>query len=46
VWLTLWEDLAQRATPQLDAPFVFENSVTYPKAAELALEELYQRLSS
>ena len=46
VWLTLWDDLAQRNSPRLDDPFVFQNSVIYPKDAELALEGLYRQLSS
>lgn len=45
VWLTLWDDLAHREKPGLDDAFVFDNSITYPKEAELALQHLYRQLS-
>lgn len=46
VWLTLWDDLAERTIPALNDPFVFENSVTYPRDAEDRLEQLYAALVS
>ena len=45
VWLTLWEDLADRLKPAPGEAFVFENSFTYPKEAELRLEELHRKLA-
>ena len=45
VWTTLWDDLAARTRPALDAPFVFENAVTYPREAESRLEQLFEELS-
>ncbi|HWT11858.1 MAG TPA: hypothetical protein VN231_03815 [Allosphingosinicella sp.] len=44
VWLTLWEDLAERSRPAPSDRFVFENRVTYPREAEQALERLYEQL--
>ena len=44
IWLTLWEAHAERARPALADPFAFENSFTYPRDAEQALESLYQEL--
>ncbi len=45
-WITLWDELAARAQPQPHDPFVFQNEVTYPKDAELALERHYEELVS
>lgn len=44
VWLTLWDELAERSRPAPDDPFVFENRFTYPREAEQALERLYEAL--
>jgi len=44
VWLTLWEAHAERTAPRSEDEFVFENSHTYPKAAEAALQSLYRQL--
>ncbi|WP_114954916.1 hypothetical protein [Sphingosinicella terrae] len=44
VWLTLWDDLADRTKPAPGDPFVFENEVTYPRDAEARLERLYDSL--
>lgn len=45
VWLTLWDDLAERTSPRPTDPFVFENSVTYPRESEAALERLFAHYS-
>jgi hypothetical protein len=45
VWLTLWDDLAERTSPLPSDPFVFENSFTYPREAEAALERLFAESS-
>lgn len=45
VWLTLWEELAARASPRSSDTFVFENSFTYPREAEEALERLFADLA-
>jgi hypothetical protein len=44
VWLTLWDDHSARLKPAMTDPFVFENSVTFPKPAQERLLDLYQRL--
>ncbi len=44
VWLTLWEAHAERTEPAPSDPFAFENSFTYPREAEQALERLYEEL--
>ena len=44
VWLTLWDDLAERTHSAPGDPFVFENEVTYPRDAEARLEQLYESL--
>lgn len=44
VWLTRWDDHAERTAPALDDPFDFENSVTFPRDAEERLERLYRTL--
>ena len=44
VWTSLWDDLAERTRPSFDEPFVFENSVTYPREAEARLERLFADL--
>jgi hypothetical protein len=44
VWLTYWDDFAERTRPSLDDPFNFENKVHYPREAEQRLEQLYRRL--
>lgn len=42
VWLTLWDDLA-RTEPATEEPFVFENPVRFPKAAQEEIERLYRQ---
>jgi hypothetical protein len=44
VWLTLWDAHAERTAPAPGDAFVFENSFTYPREAEQALERLYEEL--
>jgi hypothetical protein len=44
IWLTLWEEQAERTRPGPSESFVFENRFTYPKEAEQALERLYETL--
>jgi hypothetical protein len=46
VWMTLWDDLAERLRPAMEDPFVFANAVTFPKASKERLEALYERLRS
>lgn len=46
VWVTLWDDLAARTRPTFDAPFVFENAMTYPRESEARLERLFAELSA
>lgn len=43
VWMGLWDDLA-RSEPLPDQPFVFENSVRFPKESQQALLECYEQL--
>jgi hypothetical protein len=44
VWLTLWDELAASMKPSLDQAFVFENPVQFPKDAQQALRQLYERI--
>jgi hypothetical protein len=44
VWLTLWDELADRTRPAPGDRFVFENKATYPREAEQRLERLYEAL--
>lgn len=44
VWLTRWDDFAERRRPALDDPFDFENDVGFPRDAEGRLERLYETL--
>lgn len=44
VWLTLWDEHAERMRPAPGDRFVFENHVTYPRDAEQRLERLYVEL--
>ena len=46
VWLKLWEELAAAEKPTPEQPFVFENSVRFPREAQQALVELYEQLRS
>lgn len=41
VWSALWDDLRQQLKPGPADRFVFENSVTYPRASEERLMEFY-----
>jgi len=44
VWLTLWDDHSAALKPSMAEPFVFDNSVTFPKQAQQRLMDLYQQL--
>lgn len=44
VWLTLWDDLAERVRPAMDDPFVFANAINFPRSAQERLEALYRNL--
>lgn len=44
VWLTLWDDLAERLGPKMEDPFVFANAVTFPRDSQERLEALYRLL--
>jgi hypothetical protein len=44
IWLTLWDDFARSLRPAMEDPFVFANSVNFPKASQERLEALYRRL--
>ena len=44
VWLTRWDEHAERTRPGPDDAFAFENEVTYPREAEQRLERLYEEL--
>lgn len=43
VWLTLWDDHADRTKPALDDPFAFPNRFTYPKDSQVRLLELLEK---
>ena len=44
VWLTSWDELAERERPAPGDRFAFETKVGYPRDAEQRLERLYEKL--
>ncbi len=44
VWLTLWDKHSAALKPAMADPFVFENSVTFPRDAQERLMKLDERL--